>query len=242
MLGRQISYSFSPTYFREKFAQLGLADYRYALYDQPDVADLRALFLADPALAGLNVTIPYKQAVMPLLDELDPVAGAVGAVNVIKRLADGSLRGYNTDAPAFRDTLRAWYGGPLEQALILGAGGAARAVRWALHELGMTAVIASRSAGDLTYDQLAAEPHTLQAFALIINTTPVGTFPAIEELPPVPVAQLALLSPANWVYDLIYNPPQTRLLREAAARGAHTYNGVPMLHRQAELAWSIWNA
>lgn len=235
LVGRGISYSFSPTYFREKFARLGLTDHAYDLYDVAEVTQIPALFRADSALRGLSVTIPYKQAVLPLLDELDDAARAIGAVNTIRRLPDGRLRGYNTDAPAFRDTVQTWYAGPAAgPALILGTGGAARAAHWALQALGIEAVHVSRTAGDLRYEQLQAQ---LAQFPLIVNCTPVGTFPATDLMPPVPTDAL---SPAHWVYDMIYNPAQTRLLREAAAHGAQTHNGLPMLHRQAELAWEIW--
>jgi shikimate dehydrogenase len=238
LVGRGIGYSFSPTYFREKFVRLGLADHAYHLYDVADVALIPTLFRADPSLRGLNVTIPYKQAILPLLDELDAAAQAIGAVNTIRRLPDGRLRGYNTDAPAFADTVRAWYGGEATRpALILGTGGAAQAARWALRGLGLETMLASRTASEVTYESLAAAPHALDRFSLIVNCTPVGTFPQAEALPPLPVEQLG---PGHWVYDMIYNPPQTRLLREAAARGGHTHNGLPMLHRQAELAWAIW--
>ncbi len=245
LLGHGISYSFSPGYFRTKFAQLGLPDHRYELYDVPDAAAVRALFRADPALRGLNVTVPHKRAVIPFLDDLDDAARAIGAVNCIQRLPDATapdgfrLRGHNTDAPALLHTLRAWYAGPpAGSALVLGTGGAAQAARWAVRELGMQATLVSRSGGDLGYDDLAAGPHALETFPLLLNCTPVGTFPDLEAVPPVPFQRL---SPANWVYDLIYNPPQTRLLREAEARGAHTHNGLAMLHQQAELAWAIWN-
>lgn len=244
LLGHGIGYSFSPGYFRAKFAQLGLPDCRYALYDVPDAAAVRALFRADPALRGLNVTVPHKRAVMPFLDELADAARAIGAVNCIQRLPDATapdgfrLRGHNTDAPALLHTLRAWYAGPpAGPALVLGTGGAAQAARWALNELGMPATLVSRTGGDLPYDALTTSPTALETFPLLLNCTPVGTFPDLEAVPPVPFERLG---PANWVYDLIYNPPQTRLLREAAARGARTHNGLAMLHHQAELAWAIW--
>ena len=242
LIGHPLTHSFSKQYFTEKFAREGLRDCQYDLYDLPDVAALPALLARQPDLRGLNVTIPHKQTVMPLLHDLDASARRVGAVNVINITSDGQRVGHNSDYYGFRQSLAGWLtrlGEAPVAALVLGSGGAARAVVVALQDLGIAHRTVSRqpSAHGLTYAQLDAP--TLAAYPLIVNTTPVGTFPRVDDCPPLPCQ---LLTPAHLVYDLVYNPAETELMRRATARGARVHNGLEMLHLQAERAWEIWRA
>lgn len=237
LIGKPLAHSFSQRYFSDKFSALGLTDHRYDLFPLDAIDDLPALVRAHPDLHGLNVTIPYKRSVMDLLDDVDPQAAAVGAVNTID-LRGGRRIGYNTDVYGFRSTLLPLLGEERPRALVLGSGGACRAVGYVLRELGIRFRVVSRSLerGDLTWDQL--DPILLKACPLIINTTPLGTHPNVHELPALP---LTALGPRHLVYDLVYNPERTALLHEADLRGARIQNGLPMLHAQADAAWAIWN-
>ena len=241
LIGKSLRHSFSQTYFQQKFAALGLADHQYGLFELAAIGELPALLAAHPHLAGLNVTVPYKEAVLPFLDALAPSAARVGAANVIAFAAGGQLVGHNTDYVGFRDSLGAFLPGrgAAVRALVLGHGGAAKAVEAALRELNITCQTVSRRprAGWLTYADLT--PALIAEYRLIINTTPLGTFPRVAESPHLPYAAL---SPRHYLYDLVYNPAETRFLAQGRAAGAHTKNGLDMLHRQAEAAWAIWQA
>ncbi|MDJ0363784.1 shikimate dehydrogenase [Hymenobacter sp. H14-R3] len=241
LLGRSLVHSFSQTYFSQKFDRLGLDDCRYELFELATASDLVPLLARHPELAGLNVTIPYKEQIWPYLTRVAPSAALVGAVNVIEFTADGSLVGHNTDYVGFRESLRRFYPLPLHatgRALVLGTGGAAKAVGVALRELGIAHWLVSRDpmSAHLTYDELT--PAVLAAHSLIINTTPLGTYPAVDKCPPLPYAAL---TPAHYLFDLIYNPRETLFLQRGQAAGAHTKNGFEMLELQAEAAWAIWN-
>lgn len=237
LIGKPLSHSFSQRYFSDKFAALGLSDHRYDLFPLEDIGGLDGLLREYPDLRGLNVTIPYKRAVLDLLHEVDPQAAAVGAVNTIA-LRDGRRTGYNTDVHGFRSTLLPLLGSERPRALVLGSGGACRAVGFVLRELGIRFRVVSRSLerGDLTWDLI--DPILLKACPLIINTTPLGSHPNVNELPDLP---LQALGPRHLVYDLVYNPERTALLREAEQRGARIQNGLSMLHVQADASWAIWN-
>lgn len=243
LIGYPLSHSFSKRYFTGKFERLGLKDHRYDLFEMHDIRLLPALWESHPSLKGLNVTIPHKQAVIPYLDELDEGARAVGAVNTIKRMPDGRLIGYNTDVEGFRQALLRWL--PLNyfekqayEALVLGTGGASRAVVYVLKQLGIPYRTVSRekAKGDLTYEDLQSAGWG--AARLIINTTPLGMSPHIDTAPPLPYEQI---DTTFYLYDLVYNPPLTRFLREGISRGAKIQNGLEMLYLQAEAAWEIWN-
>ena len=197
--------------------------------------------LQTPGLSGINVTIPHKQAVLPYLDRLDMSAEKVGAVNVIKLEADGSRTGYNSDYYGFRQSLTDWFqelGISTEglQALVLGTGGASKAVAAALTDLAIPFKLVSRSAtaNQLSYEQL---PEVIHMYHLVINTSPVGTFPHTDEAPAIPYSQL---NSQHLLYDLVYNPAETQFMRQGQARGAATHNGLRMLELQAEKAWEIW--
>ena len=240
LLGRSLAHSFSKSYFSQKFAQLGLTDYRYELFEVAKTEELPALLARYPDLAGLNVTIPYKEQLWPYLTEVAPSARLVGAVNVIELRADGGLVGHNTDYVGFRESLRPFYPhrGEAARALVLGTGGAAKAVGVALQELGIAYQIVSRQAGagQLTYEELT--PSILARHSLLINTTPLGTFPNVAECPSLPYAAL---TGQHYLFDLVYNPRETLFLQRGRLAGAHTKNGLEMLELQAEAAWAIWN-
>ena len=240
LIGRTLQHSFSQTYFTQKFYSQGLAnDHRYDLFELADIHALPALLRAHPDLVGLNVTVPYKETVVTYLDELDPSAARVGAVNVIERLPDGRLRGHNTDVVGFRDSLRAFFPAAAgSRALVLGAGGAAKAVGVALNDLGINYWSVTRNplGPGLTYDELT--PELLAAHPLLVNATPLGTYPLVGECPRLPYEALG---PQHYLYDLVYNPSETLFMAQGRAAGAHTKNGFEMLERQAEAAWDIWN-
>ena len=240
LIGRTLQHSFSQTYFTQKFYSQGLtSDHRYDLFELADIHELPALLRAHPDLVGLNVTVPYKETVVPYLDELASSAARVGAVNVIERRPDGTLRGHNTDVVGFRDSLRQFFpGGPESRALVLGAGGAAKAVVVALNDLGIAHWNVTRDplARGLTYDELT--PALLAAHHLIVNATPLGTYPHVDTCPRLPYAALG---PQHYLYDLVYNPSETLFMAKGREAGAHTKNGFEMLQRQAEAAWDIWN-
>jgi shikimate dehydrogenase len=240
LIGRSLSHSFSQTYFTQKFYRLGLEDCRYELFELASPRELPVLLAQHPDLAGLNVTIPYKEEVWPYLTDVASSAALVGAVNVIELRADGTLIGHNTDYVGFRESLRPFYldRGPETRALVLGTGGAAKAVGVALRELGIPYWLVSRDAlgPHLTYAELT--PAVLAAHPLVINTTPLGTYPDVDACPPLPYAAL---TPAHYLYDLVYNPRETLFLQKGREAGAHTKNGFDMLERQAEAAWDIWN-
>jgi len=241
LLGRSLKHSFSQTYFTQKFHNLDLSDYQYELFELATMDELPALLARRPGLRGLNVTIPYKEQVWPYLNEVAPSAARVGAVNVVEFRPDGRLIGHNTDYIGFRDSLRGFVPAaelPQLRALVLGSGGASKAVEVALKDLGIGYWVVSRNplGAGLTYDELT--PRLLQEHRLIINTTPLGTFPAVEECPPIPYEAL---TSQHYLYDLIYNPRETEFMQRSQAHGAHTKNGFEMLCLQAEAAWKIWN-
>lgn len=241
LIGYPLSHSFSKKYFGEKFEKEGITDARYELFELPDIRKLEELIGNQPELCGLNVTIPYKQAVIPFLDGLDASAEKVGAVNVI-RFHEGRRIGYNSDYFGFRESLQSWLPENRDylHALVLGTGGASKAVTAVLSDLEISFYLVSRQAGanSLSYEQLQAQPDILQRPRLIINTTPLGMAPNTEAAPPIAYNSL---TPDHLLYDLVYNPAETRFMQLGREKGAHVKNGLEMLHLQAEKAWEIWN-
>ncbi|RMG78305.1 MAG: shikimate dehydrogenase [Bacteroidetes bacterium] len=238
LIGYPLSHSFSKKYFTQKFESEGISGCRYELFPLENLDDLPDLWRRFPGWAGMNVTIPYKEKVMAFLDELDPEAEAVGAVNTI-RFLDGKKRGFNTDIFGFEHTLKAFLGDSLpEHALVLGTGGASKAVAFVLKKLGISfQKVSRRPAPDrLTYADLT--PECIEKHHLIINTTPLGTAPRTENAPPIPYEAL---TNAHFLYDLVYNPEKTLFLARGESRRAKTCNGLKMLYLQAERAWEIWN-
>ncbi len=240
LIGLTVSHSFSKNYFDEKFFREGLRDYHYDLYELKKIEDLKQLIAENPNMCGLNVTIPYKEKVLPFLDEMDESVKKIGAANVIK-IKDGKYHGYNTDSIAFKESLAKWF--PKREgssAIILGTGGSSKAVQQALKELNINFKLVSRKNdhADLTYEELKAS-NELAKCDLVINTTPLGMSPNTTEYPPIRYEQL---TSAHFVYDLIYNPARTQFIQKAEMRGASFKNGLEMLHMQAEKAWAIWNS
>lgn len=241
LIGITVSHSFSKAYFDEKFFRDGLRDYHYDLYPLKNIDELQQLLKENPELCGLNVTIPYKEKVMRFLNDIDPSAKKIGAVNVIKISGD-QLKGYNTDSDAFLESVEKWFPhAPGSKALILGSGGSSKAVRVALAKLNIPYSVVSREkeSGDLTYEDLDKNPALFKQFNLIINTTPLGMSPNTSSWPPIDYEQLG---PEHYVYDLIYNPARTMFLQKAEMRGCTIKNGLEMLHIQAEKSWTIWNS
>ena len=237
LIGKNISYSFSPGYFGEKFRKLGLEDCIYEIYDIPDISAFPHLLQRYPDLSGLNVTIPYKEAVIPYLDHLEKQAREIGAVNTL-RFTQNGVEGYNTDVTGFRESLRPLLTPADKAALILGTGGASKAVAFGLGQLDIPFRFVSRNpeGGQLSYEEL--NPELLEQYQILINCTPLGTYPAVEKAPSLPYAAVG---PTHLLYDLIYNPPETAFLKEGRQRGARIKNGLEMLRLQAEASWKIWN-
>ena len=239
LIGFPLAHSFSPAYFAAKFDALGLSD--SCAYDLVPLEDLGMIpEVLRQSFQGFNVTVPYKSAVIPWLNAIDRDAHAIGAVNTLVRTGPHSWKGYNTDAPAFEETLLAWYGHePLPaKAIVLGTGGSAKAAVRVLRRLGMSTVCVSSSGrGDITYADIG--PSLLADATLVVQCTPVGMAPQAEDAPPFPYA---LLDARHRLYDMIYNPVETVFLQRGRQQGARVKNGLDMLHRQADLAWSIWQS
>ena len=237
LIGRNISYSFSKAYFTEKFLGLGLRGHSYENFDLASISEFRTL-LKQRTLHGLNVTIPYKQEIIPYLHELSPEAETIGAVNTIK-FSENRLIGHNTDAYGFKRSLAPLLKDHHQKALILGTGGASKAVVFVLDQLGIGSTLVSRSPGkgQLSYANLGTEH--LEANLLLINCSPVGTYPNLLDKPTIPYE---FLTSNHLLYDLIYNPEETAFLTEGRKRGAVIQNGLAMLQFQAERAWEIWNS
>ena len=238
LIGYPLTHSFSQRYFTEKFEREGIAGASYSVYPLRSIEELTALF-GDPELRGLNVTIPYKEQVLPFLDDKNEIVREINACNCIK-IQDGKKVGYNTDVVGFRESLLKKFQSHHTHALILGTGGAAKAVEYVIKKLGLSYRYVSRhprpSTTDLSYEQVDAS--LLRSHTLIINTTPLGMYPKIDECPALPYEAIG---PLHYLFDLVYNPSETLFLQKGAARGAVTENGYEMLIGQAEESWRIWN-
>jgi shikimate dehydrogenase len=240
LIGQTVSHSFSKSYFDEKFFREGLRDHHYELFPLTNIKEIESLIKDTKGLSGLNVTIPYKEQVIQFLDEVDPVAKKIGAVNVIK-IKDGKRHGFNTDSDAFYETLEKWL--PKDKkikALILGTGGSSKAVQQALVKLKIEFNLVSREGSKdlLSYEDLKKKPKHISDSLLIINTTPLGMHPNTDAMPPIDFEKIGS---GHFVYDLIYNPARTQFLQKAEMHGATIKNGLEMLHVQAEKSWQIWN-
>lgn len=240
LIGYPLGHSFSKKYFTAKFEREGIKNCKFDLYEIPQIKDFEDVIKENPELEGMAVTIPYKEQVIPFLDSLDPACEIIGAVNCIQ-IKSGKKTGFNTDYIGFKHSLQAWLGNSIPKALVLGTGGASKAVKQALKDLNVSFLSVSRTKGtdQITYQELIEDPAFLKNFPLIINTTPLGTYPKVEGIPEIPLDQLNL---NNLVYDLVYNPPITRLMQECLDRGGKAKNGQDMLELQAEAAWKIWNS
>jgi shikimate dehydrogenase len=241
LIGYPLGHSFSKQYFTEKFTREGIIGANYELFPLENISMLPALLKAHPNLEGLNVTIPYKETVIPYLDDLDETARAAEAVNCI-RIRDRKLTGFNTDVWGFRASLLRQLDKPpeaIQLALILGTGGASKAVAFVLRQLGVPFHFISRAPAADKNELGYADLHQLLPQSnLIVDTTPLGMAPNTETCPDIP---FELLGSQHFVFDLVYNPAETLLLRRARACGSIVSNGLEMLHLQAEKAWEIWN-
>ena len=238
LIGKNISYSFSKKYFTEKFALGNLTDCFYENFDLLSIEEFPKLISNNPDLKGLNVTIPYKEAIIPYLNKLSKTAAQIGAVNVIRLTKKGKLKGYNSDYYGFMKSLEPLLQPHHQKALILGTGGAAKAVAFALEQLGIlyTSVSREKKEGRIDYDRINAT--TFDNYHIIINCTPLGTSPDIKAFPPIPYQ---FFTEKHIAFDLIYNPEETQFLKKAKKNGTITKNGYEMLVLQAEKAWKIWN-
>jgi len=236
LIGKELDHSFSPQYFKTKFLMDEIEDAEYELY--PMEAQAISSFMAKTDLGGFNVTIPYKSEIIQHLDEVDPVAFEIGAVNTVVRIEDG-WKGYNTDYIGFKDSLSLFQDRDINKALILGTGGASKAVAKALDDLDIPYNTVSRTPAESewAYDRLTKD--NFKKFGLIINTTPLGSFPKVDEKPPIPYEHL---SEGQILYDLVYNPEVTAFMREGMRKNCPVKNGYEMLSLQAEESWKIWNA
>lgn len=241
LIGYPLTHSFSKKYFTSKFEKEGIVDCQYDLYEIPDISLFPKILIENPELEGINVTIPYKEKVIPFLDEMDPACQKIGAVNCIQ-IKEGKLKGYNTDYIGFRQSLESFLKNVKPKALVLGTGGASKAVVQVLADMDIPFLMVSRTQSEnpgwITYQDLEKDPEILKSHHLIINTTPVGTYPKTEEMPEVNPMYITSM---HKVYDLVYNPEKTFLMRSLEARGALVKNGLEMLQLQAEAAWRIWN-
>jgi shikimate dehydrogenase len=234
LIGQNISYSFSEKYFAEKFKKENIQNSNYRIYDLKDIQEVHTIF-QNPDLKGFNVTIPFKEKIMEYLDELDPVAAEIGAVNCVK-MENGRKKGYNTDAVGFENSLLSLLEFHHQNALILGDGGAAKAIKFVLHKHLINYKSVTRK-GDLRFSDL--NESLLQTHTLIVNCTPVGTFPNVEDCPELPYE---FINSQHLLYDLIYNPEKTEFLKRGENHGAKIKNGLEMLVLQAEKSWEIWNS
>ena len=244
LIGYRIGYSFSRSYFAEKFRREKLKDCEYLNFELDTISEFPALFKHNDHLYGFNCTIPYKQEIMAYLDELDKEAATVGAVNTVKIIRSGGqikLKGYNSDTYGFEQSLLAFLGARRPGALILGTGGASKAVRYILEKHQMPFLQVTRSV-ELKENQIhyaAINAELLDEYQLVINATPVGTFPATDQCPDIPYR---LLGSDHFLFDLIYNPDETLFLKRGKQQKAAVKNGLEMWHLQAERSWEIWNS
>ncbi|MEJ1223383.1 shikimate dehydrogenase family protein [Sediminicola sp. 1XM1-17] len=237
LVGKNIAYSFSKGYFTQKFSGLNLKNYSYENFDIQEITEFKDLIDHNKDIKGLNVTIPYKEAILPFLDQIDHKAAKIGAVNTIKFTKEG-LVGYNTDVFGFQDSIAPHLKKHHKKALILGTGGASKAVAFVFDELGIARTFVSRNpeANQWSYDDL--NESIMAEYTVIVNCTPLGTSPNITAKPSIPYK---FLTEWHLLFDLIYNPEKTAFLKEGEARGADIQNGHKMLAIQAEKAWEIWN-
>jgi len=245
LVGFPLSHSFSKKYFTEKFEREKLADCIYELFPLTNIDQLEGLISGTTELTGLNITVPYKKKVLPIIDELDSSAIEAGAVNCIKiNRSFGNkveLQGYNTDLFGFRQSIKPFLESKHEKALILGTGGSSGAVEAVLKKIGIECFFVTRkelqSDHHLKYDEI--NEGVINACKLIVNTTPLGMFPDIDKFPAIPYQYI---SSDHLLYDLVYNPTETQFLKFGKKQGAVTINGMTMLQQQAEKSWEIWNS
>ena len=237
-----VEHSYSKKFFTEKFQREGRTDCEYENFETDNIYDLKKIVRDNPELMGLNVTLPFKQDVIPMLDNLDDISQKIGAVNTIKIIRHDQtkfeLHGYNTDAWGFELAIRPILRPHHRRALILGTGGSAKAVSYVFRKLNIEHFFVTREDSRFHYTYADLNNNTMKAFQIIVNTTPLGMFPNVNELPNIPYE---FLTHKNLCFDLIYNPAQTKFLEKSKDSGAFIHNGFRMLRLQAEKSWEIWN-
>jgi shikimate dehydrogenase len=238
LVGKQISYSFSKGYFTQKFKEMDIQHHTYENFDLDEISDFKNLIESNKNLKGINVTIPYKESIIPYLHKLTPKARKIGAVNTIKFTKKG-LKGYNTDIYGFKESISPLLKKQHKRALILGTGGASKAVSFVFSELGIKHKFISRNPkkNQLGYDKLNGK--VFQKYTILVNCTPLGTFPNIMDKPAIPYE---FINKRHLLFDLIYNPEKTAFLLQGEKQGATISNGLRMLELQAEKSWVIWNS
>lgn len=244
LIGYPLGHSFSKKFFTEKFEKEGLNDHQYVNFELESITQFPSIFEKHPDIQGLNCTIPYKQAVMEYLDEIDDETLQVGAVNTIKpiRIAGGlKLKGYNTDIIGFENALKPMLSAKHKKALILGTGGASKAIKHILTKLNIDYISASIEdelfVNEIRYSQI--DKKMIEERLVIINATPLGTFPKVDACPDIPYE---FLTSDHVLFDLVYNPEITLFMKKGLDKGSHVKNGLEMLHGQALAAWKIWNS
>ena len=249
LLGKSLGHSFSKDYFTKKFSELNL-NYSYQNIEIENISDIIPFVKENKDLKGFNVTVPYKEEIIPYLDEIDSVAKEVGAVNTVKVYEDGKLKGFNTDVIGFEELLKKTpshqdtKSPSINEALILGSGGASKAVQYVLRKENIPYKIVSRAFKpevrnvELEVSYVEINSTGFKPYSIIINTTPVGMFPNVNEYLELPYSTI---ESRHIFIDLIYNPEETLFLKNARLKGASTFNGMTMLYEQAEAAWEIWN-
>ena len=239
LIGKDISYSFSRDYFTKKFLDLNLKEHSYRNFDIPEIEEFPfLLYHKEDDYLGLNVTIPYKESIMKYLSGIDEVAEKIGAVNTIKITEDNKFVGYNTDVFGFEKSLRPLLNSHHKKALILGTGGASKAIAYVLEKLNIEFKFVSRTPEEHQFSYDSLNKSILNEYHLIINSTPLGTFPDVELTPDIPYNYL---TKNHLLYDLIYNPEETTFLKLGKNHGSMIKNGAEMLKLQAEKSWEIWN-
>lgn len=239
LIGHPLSHSYSKKYFTEKFVKENITACEFLLFDISNIKEFRNILEQNPNLKGLSVTIPYKEVVMEYLDEIDETTKIIGAVNTIK-IEGKKLIGYNTDYYGFKQSLKPFLEISQERALILGTGGASKAVYHALTSLNINCLFVSRNPkneNEISYEDV--NEYVIKHHQIIVNTTPIGTFPNVNEKPAINYNEI---TSRHLLYDLVYNPTETQFLKEGKQRGAMVLNGLQMLQLQAEKAWEIWNS
>lgn len=240
LIGYPLGHSFSISYFNEKFSNEGL-DSIYENYEIPSIDNLIEIIATNHELKGLNVTIPYKEKILPFLDMITPEAQAIGAVNVVKIIRKGNkiqLKGYNSDVIGFTQSIEPLLDKQHKKALILGTGGASKAVDYGLKSLGIETQFVSRRKSDYAIDYSELTPDIIKKYKIIVNCTPCGMFPKTDDCPNIPYEGIG---EGHLLYDLLYNPDETLFMRKGLEHGATVKNGLEMLLLQAFASWKFWN-
>jgi shikimate dehydrogenase len=244
LIGHRLGYSFSRNFFTEKFAKENLSEHEYLNFELDTIDEFIGVFDQGKEICGLNCTIPYKQQIMQFLDEIDAEAAEIGAVNTVKIINQNGkriLKGFNTDIYGFENSLRPMLEEKHQKALILGTGGASKAIKYILNKLQIEFVSSSIEdqlyENEIRYNQI--DEKLLKEYLIVIHATPIGTFPNVDNCPDIPYQSI---TSEHVLFDLVYNPEETLFLKKGKAQGAKTKNGLEMLHLQALRAWEIWNA